>query len=582
MSYSNLGGGKMSILTNLKVSKKLAVIVVPAIAALILLLILFIYRSNNIVNETKKALYDETFVSTASILNADRDFYQATVAEKELFVGSVNLNLKRKEQLIEEFNENVTQTLERINGALDNIKGNKELYSEFKHPTSDVTLEQLEESFQMDFTAWQNASNIEDGTGNMVERIEKFDLARNNINLMTELLEEYAAKRSTDIYAEVENSIIVSTIFISIIIFIIAILAVVIVNYLRKNIKYITDISQRIAQGELSDQIDETKITRDEIGQLCEATGHILSRLNGYVSYINEITEVLNTMAQGDMRITLHNDYVGEFYAIKQALLDIASSLNITLTNISNSSEEVNAGAEQVSSGAQVLSQGTTEQAATIEELSSSIAEISHEVEKNADNVKRATNYVEEAVSEVETSNKYMQQMLMSMNEINSSSSEINKIIKVIDDIAFQTNILALNAAVEAARAGSAGKGFAVVADEVRNLASKSADAAKQTTVLIEGSINAVSGGLIIAEDTAKSLEEVSKKSLLTKNIILEIDSASSAQALSIKEITQGLEQISAVIQSNSATAEESAAASMELFDQSKLLNAEINKFKLS
>lgn len=572
----------MSVIKNLKVSKKLALIVVPAIIALVLLLVFFIYRSNNIVHETKQALYDETFVTTSSILNADRDFYQAAIAEKELVAGGEGLDSERKEQLIKDFNENVTQTMERINAALENIKGNTELYSEFKDSTSNVTLEQLGESFKTDFTLWQDAYNIEAGTGDMSARLEAFDKARSNINLMTELLERYAEKRSDEINSQVKKSIVVSTVIISIIIFIITILAVGIVNYLRKNIKYITDISQRIAQGELSSQIDETKITRDEIGQLCEATGQILNRLNGYVTYINEITEVLDTMAQGDMRITLRNDYTGEFSAIKQALLGISSSLNATLTNISNSSEQVNAGAEQVSSGALALSQGATEQASTIEELSASIGEVSDEVRKNADNVKQATNYVGLAVSEVETSNKYMQQMLKSMNEINKSSSEINKIIKVIDDIAFQTNILALNAAVEAARAGSAGKGFAVVADEVRNLASKSADAAKQTTVLIEGSINAVSSGLRIAEDTAKSLEEVSKKSLLTKNIILEIDSASSAQAISIMQITQGLEQISGVIQSNSATAEESAAASQELFSQSKLLNSEINKFKLS
>jgi len=571
----------MSMIKNLKVSKKLGLIVIPAIVSLILLLVFFIYRSNNIVQESKKALYDEAFVSTASILNADRDFYQAAIVEKEIFMSGKDLASDRKEQLSKDYNENVTQTLDRINAALDNVKGNRELYSEFKHPTANITLEQLGESFQVDFKAWQDKYNIEDGTGNMDEKLVAFDIARGDINLMTELLEKYAEKRSADIQAQVKNSIIISMAVISIIILVITVLSITIVNYLRKNIKYITDISQRIAQGELSTQIDETKITRDEIGQLCEATGQILQRLNGYVTYINEITEVLNTMARGDMRITLHNDYIGEFSAIKKALLDISSSLNSTLTTIAISSEQVNVGAEQVSSSAQALAQGATEQASTIEELSASIGEVSDEVRKNADNVRQATNYVGQAVSGVEASNKYMQQMLISMNEIKRSSSEISKIIKVIDEIAFQTNILALNAAVEAARAGSAGKGFAVVADEVRNLASKSADAAKRTTELIEGSIYAVSGGFKIAEDTAKSLEDVSKKSLLAKDIISEIDIASSAQAISIMQITQGLEQISAVIQTNSATAEESAAASQELSGQSNMLNAEISKFKL-
>lgn len=542
----------------------------------------FVYRSNDIVQESKEALYDEAFVSTASILNADRDFYQASIAEKEFVMSGKDLASDRKEQLSKDYKENATQTLDRINVAIDNVKGNKELYSEFKHPTANLTLEQLGVSFQVDFKTWQDAYNFEDGTGNIDAKLAAFDKARGDINLMTELLEKYAEKRSTDIKTQVKNSIIVSITVISIIIFILTILSTIIVNYLRKNIKYITNISQRIAQGELSMQIDESKITRDEIGQLCEATGQILQRLNGYVTYINEITEVLDTMAQGDMRITLNNDYTGEFSSIKLALLGISESLNTTLTTIAISSEQVNAGAEQVSCSAQALAQGATEQASTIEELSASIDEVSDEVRKNADNVKQATNYVGQAVSGVEKSNIYMKQMLISMNEINNSSSKISKIIKVIDEIAFQTNILALNAAVEAARAGSAGKGFAVVADEVRNLASKSADAARQTTALIESSIYAVSGGLKIAEDTAESLEDVSKKSLLAKDLISKIDSASSAQAISIMQITQGLDQISAVIQTNSATAEESAAASQELSGQSNMLNAEISKFKLS
>lgn len=572
----------MSIIKNLKVSKKLGLIIIPAIVSLIVLMALFIYRSNSTVQESKKALYDEVFVSTAAILNADRDFYQAAIAEKELVMGGENIAADRKVQLVKDYNENMAQTIERMNAAIDNIKGNKALYIEFKHPTENVSLEQLGTAFQTEFKAWQEAYNPENGTGDVSAKLVAFDKARGEINLMTELLEKYADKRSRDIKEQVKDSIIVSMTIISIIIFIITILAVVIVSYLKKNIRYVTDISQRIAQGELSIQIDEKKITRDEIGQLCEATGQILQRLNGYVTYINEITEVLNTMAEGDMRVSLQNDYTGEFSSIKQALLDISSSLNTTLTTIAISAEQVNAGAEQVSSGAQALAHGTTEQASTIEELSASIAEVSDEVQKNANNVKLATDYVGQAVDGVETSNQYMKQMLTSMNEINSSSNEIGKIIRVIDDIAFQTNILALNAAVEAARAGDAGKGFAVVADEVRNLASKSADAAKQTTELIEGSINAVSGGLGIAKDTAKSMEDVSVKSLLAKDIIAKIDIASSAQAVSITQITEGLDQISAVVQTNSATAEESAAASEELSSQSHMLNDEINKFKLT
>jgi Methyl-accepting chemotaxis protein len=569
------------MIRNLKVSKKLWLIVIPAILALVLLLVFFIYRSDTISSESKKALYDETFVSTADILNADRDYFQAALAEKELYLGGKDMAADQKKVLVDTYKENVQQVQDRINAALSNAKGNKQLYSNFLHPTAKLTLEQLGREFQTEFKAWQDAYSPESGTGDMNAKQKVFDTSREKINLMTELLEKYANTRSAEIQNEVRNSIILSVIIILLIILFLFTLSALIVRYLKKNIEYITDISKRIAQGELSIQVDEAKITRDEIGQLCGATGQILTQLNAYVSYINEITQVLDTMADGDMRIVLHYDYNGEFAAIKNALLRISASLNKTLSAIAASSEQVDSGAKQVSNSAQMLAQGATEQASTIEELSASITDVSEKVRNNAAGVRQAAGYVSETVSGVEESNEHMQQMLTSMNDIDQTSSEIGKIIKVINDIAFQTNILALNAAVEAARAGSAGKGFAVVADEVRNLATKSADAAKQTTALIEGSIRAVSEGTKIAGNTAKALENVSAKTAQIKDIIGQIDEASSAQALAISQITQGLEQISSVIQTNSATAEESAAASEELSGQSALLHTEVQKFKL-
>ncbi len=423
---------------------------------------------------------------------------------------------------------------------------------------------------------------METGTGNLITKQGYFDKAREKINLMTELFEEYANKKSAEIQKDVESSIMLSISVIAVVVLFLFILAFLIVRYLKNSIKYITGINQRIAQGELAIKIDEKRMTRDEIGQLCRATDQILVRLNEYVTYINEITQVLNTMADGDMRIALKNEYSGEFSSIKDALLNISSSLNQTLSMIAGSASQVDMGAKQIASGSQVLAQGTTEQASAIEELSATISDVSQEVQRNASNVKDAAEYVGQTVTGVEQSNSYMKQMLVSMKDIDRSSVEIGKIIKVIDDIAFQTNILALNAAVEAARAGAAGKGFAVVADEVRNLATKSADAARQTTELIENSIKAVSVGSKMAENTASALDNVSSKAGQIKEIIEKIESASSAQAIAISQITIGLEQVSNVVQQNTATAEESAAASEELSGQSAVLFDEVGKFKLS
>ncbi|MEG0019434.1 MAG: methyl-accepting chemotaxis protein, partial [Oscillospiraceae bacterium] len=202
-------------------------------------------------------------------------------------------------------------------------------------------------------------------------------------------------------------------------------------------------------------------------------------------------------------------------------------SLSETLGSIKLSAEQVSSGSDQVASGAQALSQGATEQASAIEELSATIAEMSHQIEGTAGNAQKANGFAQQAGVGVSSGNEKMNEMIVAMSEISSKSNEIGKIIKTIDDIAFQTNILALNAAVEAARAGSAGKGFAVVADEVRNLAQKSAEAAKNTTALIEGSITAVAKGTQIADDTAKALEVVVEKSSQVTDIIAQISTAS-------------------------------------------------------
>lgn len=344
-------------------------------------------------------------------------------------------------------------------------------------------------------------------------------------------------------------------------------------------LKTLTNAANLIADGRLDISADVN--SRDETGQLAHALNRTVVQLNGYIGYIREITTVLETMAGGDIRINLNQDYAGEFKPIKEALLQISDSLNKTLTSIRITADQVNTGAEQVSSAAQALASGSTEQAATVEELSASIISISTQAEQNAENVKKASDFVHQAGEGLEESNHHMERLNAAMDEISESSAKISSITKVIEDIAFQTNILALNAAVEAARAGEAGKGFAVVADEVRNLAAKSAEAAKQTSELIGLSTVTVAEGEKMASETSKTLKDVALKSQLVVQAILDIDKASAEQAVSIGEINQGLSQVSAVVQTNAATAEESSASSEELAAQAQLLKNEVSKFML-
>ncbi|WP_206460814.1 methyl-accepting chemotaxis protein [Anaerovorax sp. IOR16] len=347
-----------------------------------------------------------------------------------------------------------------------------------------------------------------------------------------------------------------------------------------KPLKQLSNVANQIADGDLDIQMKFT--SNDETGQVASSIERTVVRLKDYVKYIDEVSEVLNQIAMGNMVFDLKHDYVGEFAKIKTSLLNIQKTFTQTLTNISISADQVASGSDQVASGAQALSQGATEQASSIEELSATINEISQHIKNNAENANHVRTVSNENTEQVLDANLQMKNMVSAMNEIRSASNEIGKIIKTIDDIAFQTNILALNAAVEAARAGAAGKGFAVVADEVRNLAGKSAEAAKNTTTLIESAIHSVEKGTQIVDQTADALEKIVEGGQQTSQLINEISEATNEQSSSMNQVTLGMDQISSVVQTNSATAEESAAASEELSGQSQLLKELVAQFHLA
>ena len=396
------------------------------------------------------------------------------------------------------------------------------------------------------------------------------DLAQFNSNGATE-----AAERSTNIFHNATLAlalVVVGTIIIGLA------LTLFIARCILSPVKEIEAAALKMGQGDFDIEISYQ--SKDELGVLADQMRDLTRRIH---TIIDDENAFLAKMADGDFTVdsTCPDQYIGTFQPLLHSFLGISDRLNQTMSQISTASDQVSSGADQVANGAQVLAQGSTEQASSVEELAASINDISQQVTQNAESARNASSKASEVGDSMTQCNSKMREMIDAMAEINDSSQEISKILKTIEDIAFQTNILALNAAVEAARAGTAGKGFAVVADEVRNLAAKSDQAAKATKALIERSVQAVENGTQIANETADSLLSAVEGAQEMGQIVDQISAASNHQADAVDQITLGIDQISSVVQANSATSEESAAASQELSSQAQVMKELVSAFRL-
>lgn len=333
-------------------------------------------------------------------------------------------------------------------------------------------------------------------------------------------------------------------------------------------ISEIESLANALSEGNLSYKIAYT--SNNEIGNLAKSLRKSMAKLS---LYIYEIGDAMEKLSKGNLNVKINHKFTGDFEKIEYSIYESVKMLSGALKNITELSLEVSKKSEQISLSSRNISEGVTNQASSIEESSAAIIEISDNIIQNAKNTSYASDKLITIGNEIYHCNTSMEEMVFAMKEITNKSNEIRKIIKIIDDIAFQTNLLALNAAVEAAHAGSAGKGFAVVADEVKKLAGKSSEAAQNTALLIENTINSVIKGVEIADNTAVSLANIILGSEEANKKVGEISKACEEQSIAIEQIKVGVEQIAAVVQSNSAAAEKSAEASEYLFSQSHILH---------
>ena len=506
-----------------------------------------VLNAANTVNSSFEAMQKSVFraISSTSQANTEQALENARAWERKI---QEQIPVIQKDFLGDQ------AIVERLQAALDELA-----------PQREHVLELAVQNQKAEASAYMEANNIITIHKAQAELDELIEIADRKADELIVNLHAMQTKFITILSVLGLASVLVSVFF-----------GIYITRGITRPIKELEAAARQMEQGHL--KIDVNYASKDELGSLSNSMRQMSDKIS---YYMDAISRVMRQLADSNLEIPHYDDFQGDFLPVQESLLIVLNSLNETISEINMFSDQVANGADQVSNGAQILSQGVIAQASSVEELAATMSEISQQVKENAETSQVVKTAAGEMGANILACNQQMQEMKNAMEKINQNSTQIRSIIKTIDDIAFQTNILALNAAVEAARAGESGKGFSVVAQEVRSLATRSSDASKSTEALIEQSLAAVVYGTKVAEETAASLRNIAGGTDEMISKINQIAEASKRQAAATEMVSTGIDQISDIVQTNSATAEESAAASEELYGQSQVLKSRVSRFKL-
>lgn len=554
---------------NLKIALKLTIGFGTILIALIVCVTFAIFGLRS-ASEELNTFYKYPFTNVALSLQVGME---GEVAAKYMLRSCLEQDATEKAKMLTTASEYIDDTKEHLTLLKANYTGDAREITEVEQYVT-----KLETAFHDLELASESNNSVEIYKVYKTEIVDCLTAISNKISVVREHAVEVAKNAYSDSKASSDITVYIMIGIGGIAILFGFIIAFYLTHILTSAIKQIEEASKKLSQGDFNDSI--TYQSKDELGQLAESMRGSMATLR---EVVRDLDYLLGELSNGnlDTHTKAEDSYVGELRPILMAIRKLKKDLNRTMGGIVTASNQVNAGADQVSAGAQSLAQGSTEQASAVEELAATISEVSRQIALTADSAENAKMRNENSTQKLQECSKYMSELVEAMHTIEERSSEVSKVIKAIDDIAFQTNILALNAAVEAARAGSAGKGFAVVAEEVRTLAGKSAEAAKNTANLIEEAIQAVGDGTRLTNTTEEALNKVVEDSEFILEAVIQISEATTQQADAAKQINTGVTQISDVVQTNSATAEQSAAASEELSGQAQVLLGMVSMFTL-